>query len=159
MAQLTVGIGEWAIASGADDVIKTYALGSCLAVIITDVKIGITGLIHIALPDSSIDPEKAKRQPGYFADSGLPLMIEEMKKLGSVRANVRVKIAGGAAVMDAKGIFDIGKRNLLATKRILWNSSLGAIAEDTGGDISRTVSVNARDGETLISSGNRQWQI
>ena len=159
MAQLTVGIGEWAIASGTDDVIKTYALGSCLAVIITDVKIGITGLIHIALPDSSIDPEKAKRQPGYFADSGLPLMIEEMKKLGSVRANVRVKLAGGAAVMDAKGIFDIGKRNLLATKRILWNSSLGAIAEDTGGDISRTVSVNARDGETLISSGNRQWQI
>lgn len=159
MAQLTVGIGEWVIASGPDDVIKTYALGSCLAVIITDIKEGITGMIHIALPDSSIDPEKAKKQPGYFADSGLPLMIEEMKKLGSVRANIRVKLAGGAAVMDAKGIFDIGKRNLLATKRILWNSSLGAIAEDTGGDISRTVSVNARDGETLISSGNRQWQI
>ena len=159
MAQLTVGIGEWVVASGADDVIKTYALGSCLAVIITDVKIGLTGLIHIALPDSSIDPEKAKKQPGYFADSGLPLMIEEMKRRGSVRANVRVKLAGGAAVMDAKGIFDIGKRNLLATKRILWSSSLGAIAEDTGGDISRTVSVNARDGETLISSGNRQWQI
>lgn len=159
MAIHTVGIGEWIVASGPDDEIKTYALGSCLAVIITDVKIGLTGLIHIALPEASIDPDKAQKQPGYFADSGLTLMIEEMKTLGAIRANVRVKIAGGATVMDSKGIFDIGKRNLLAAKRILWKSSLGAIAEDTGGEISRTVSVRAQDGETVISSGNRQWQI
>jgi len=159
MGVFTVGIGEWVVASGADSMIKTYALGSCLAVIITDVKLGLTGMIHIALPDSSIDPDKAIKQPGYFADIGIPLMIEEMKKQGSIRANIRVKLAGGAAVMDSKGFFDIGKRNLLATKRILWKSSLGPIAEDTGGDISRTVSVRAIDGETLISSGNRQWQI
>ena len=99
MATHTVGIGEWIVASTPDDYIKTYALGSCIAVIITDVKLGLTGMIHIALPESSIDPDKARAQPGYFADSGLPLMIEEMKKLGAVRANVRVKIAGGAAVM------------------------------------------------------------
>ncbi len=159
MAVFTVGIGEWTVASGPEDLIKTYALGSCIAVIITDVKIGVTGLIHIALPEAAIDPEKAKRQPGYFADSGLPLMIEEMKSKGAARQHVRVKLAGGAAVMDSMGIFDIGKRNLLAAKRILWKSSLGAIAEDTGGEISRTVSVRALDGETTISSGNRQWQL
>jgi chemotaxis protein CheD len=159
MSILTVGIGEWAISSDLDDSIKTYALGSCIAVIILDVKLGMAGLIHIALPDSTIDPERARELPGYFADTGLPLMIEEMKKRGTVRAHVRVKIAGGAAVMDDKGIFDIGKRNLLAAKRILWKSSLGAVAEDTGGDISRTVTVRVRDGSTVISSGNKQWEI
>lgn len=159
MNTLTVGIGDWAVSANPEETIKTYALGSCIAVIIIDVKIGMAGLIHIALPDSSIDPDKAKSLPGYFADTGLPLMIEEMKRLGAVRAHVRVKIAGGAAVMDDKGIFDIGKRNLLAAKRILWKSSLGAIAEDTGGDISRTVTVRVIDGETIISSGNKQWQI
>lgn len=61
--------------------------------------------------------------------------------------------------MDDKGIFDIGKRNLLAAKRILWKSSLGAIAEDTGGEISRTVSVRVGDGETTISSGSKTWKI
>ncbi len=155
----TVGIGEWIVASDPEDQIKTYALGSCLAVIITDIKLGITGMIHIALPESSIDPEKAKVLPGYFADSGIPLMIEEMKKRGAIRANVRIKLAGGAAVMDSKGIFDIGKRNLLAAKKILWKSSLGAIAEDTGGEISRTVCVKVQNGETLITSGNKQWEI
>jgi len=159
MGNLTVGIGEWVVSREANDTIKTYALGSCLGVIIIDVKVCVVGLIHIALPDSSIDPEKAKVLPGYFADTGLPLMIEEMKRLGAVRANVRVKLAGGAAVMDNKGVFDIGKRNLLAAKRILWQSSLGAVAEDTGGEISRTVSVRVSDGETMISSGNRQWII
>ena len=159
MTIYTVGIGDWAIATAPDDILKTYALGSCLAVIITDVKLGITGMIHIALPDSAIDPVKAQNRPGYFADTGLALMIEEMKKHGSVRANVRVKLAGGAAVMDDKGIFDIGKRNILAAKRLLWKSSLGAIAEDTGGDISRTLTVRAIDGETTISSGNKEWQI
>lgn len=159
MSVVNVGIGEWAVVQNADDVIKTYALGSCIAVIIHDVKTGTVGMIHIALPESSIDPEKAKARPGYFADTGLPLMIEEMKRLGSLKPNVRVKIAGGASVMDDKGFFDIGKRNLLAAKKILWRSSLGAIAEDTGGEISRTVSVRAGDGETTISSGNQQWKI
>lgn len=159
MNTLNVGIGDWVVSTNPGDTIKTYALGSCIAVIILDVKIGMAGLIHIALPDSSIDPDKARKLPGYFADTGLPLMIEEMKSKGAVRAHVRIKIAGGATVMDDKGIFDIGKRNLLAAKRILWQSSLGAIAEDTGGEISRTVSVRVFDGETLISSGNKQWQL
>ena len=159
MSIINVGIGEWKISSEPGDIIKTYALGSCVAVIIQDVKLKSVGLIHIALPDSSIDPEKAHRMPGYFADTGLSTMIEEMKKKGSVRPNIRVKLVGGAAVMDDKGFFDIGKRNLLAVKKILWKSSLGAIAEDTGGEISRTVSVNVSDGDTLISSGKRQWKI
>lgn len=159
MGTLTVGIGEWAVSREKDDVIKTYALGSCIAVILLDVSVGIAALIHIALPESSIDAAKAASLPGYFADTGLPLMIEEMKSLGATRPHIRVKIAGGASVMDDKGIFDIGKRNLLAAKRILWKSSLGAIAEDTGGDISRTVSVRVGDGETTISSGSKTWKI
>ncbi len=159
MAAKTVGIGEWAVSNDPEDEIKTYALGSCVAVIIVDVKLLVVGLIHIALPDSAIDPERARRNPGYFADSGLPLMIEEMKGLGAVRQNVRVKLVGGASVMDDKGVFDIGKRNLLAAKRILWKSSLGAVAEDTGGEISRTVTVRVSDGSTVISSGQKKWEL
>lgn len=159
MSVHNVGIGEWVVSSDPADIIKTYALGSCLAVIIFDSKLGIAGMIHIALPDSSIDAAKAQSRPGYFADTGLPMMIEEMKKRGSVRAHIHVKLAGGASIMDDKGIFDIGKRNILAAKRILWKSSLGAVAEDTGGEISRTVTVRVGDAETTISSGQKEWKI
>lgn len=159
MSLINVGIGEWAVSADPADVIKTYALGSCVAVLIYDSKKHIAGMIHIALPDSTIDAEKAKKRPGYFADTGLPLMIEEMKKHGAERPHVCVKLAGGAAVIEDKGIFDIGKRNILAAKRILWKSSLGAIAEDTGGEISRTVTMNVCDGSSTISSGAKQWEL
>jgi chemotaxis protein CheD len=159
MAVLTVGIGEWAVSKNPEDVIKTYALGSCVAVIIYDVKTRVGGLIHVALPESMVDPERAKKQPGYFADSGLPLMIEEMKKLGATRSGVWVKLAGGASVMDSSGFFDIGKRNLLAVKRVLWKSSLGPLAEDTGGNSSRTVAFSLADGVVSLSSGPRKWEI
>ena len=154
-----VGIGEWAVSGDPAEEIKTFALGSCVAVVIYDTKRSIGGLIHIALPDSSIDPERGKLQPGYFADTGLPLMIEEMKRLGAERSGVWVKLAGGASIMDPVCLFDIGKRNVLAAKRILWRSSLGPLAEDTGGELSRTVSFHIAEGTTTISSGSRQWQI
>jgi chemotaxis protein CheD len=159
MSVRTVGIGEWVVSSETSDILKTYALGSCVAVLIYDAKLAIAGMIHIALPDSKVDAERARSLPGYFADTGLPIMIEEMKRRGAVRGHVWVKLAGGASVMDPGGFFDIGKRNILAAKRILWGSSLGPLAEDTGGELSRTVSLAVADGETTISSGQKTWTI
>lgn len=159
MSQKNIGIGEWIVSKGEADLLKTYALGSCVAVIIYDAKVRVAGLIHVALPESNVDPERARIQPGYFADTGLPRMIEEMKALGASRPNVWVKLAGGASVMDPGNYFDIGKRNILAVKRVLWKSSLGPIAEDTGGSISRTVSFSVADGEVTLSSGQKSWTI
>ncbi len=159
MGIINIGIGEWVVSSNKDDILKTYALGSCVAVLIYDKAIPLAAMIHIALPDSAIDPEKGHIKPGYFADTGLPLMIEELKKKGAMRANLWLKLAGGASVMDPNNLFDIGKRNILAAKRIMWKSSLGPIAEDTGGTISRTVAIKVVDGETQISSANKHWLL
>ena len=159
MSIRNIGIGEWIVSKAEDDVLKTYALGSCVAVLIYDSKLRIAGLIHVALPESSVDPERSRVQPGYFADSGLPQMIEEMKTLGASRSGVWVKLAGGASVMDPGNFFDIGKRNILAVKRVLWKSSLGPVAEDTGGNISRTVAFSVADGLVAISSGQKSWNI
>ena len=159
MGIINIGIGEWEVSSEPGDVLKTYALGSCVAVVVYDPALAVGGMIHIALPDSSVDRRKARELSGYFADTGLPLMIEEMKAKGATRAHVWVKLAGGASVMDPGGLFDIGKRNILAAKKILWRSSLGPVAEDTGGTQSRTVSLAVADGETVVSSGQRQWAL
>ncbi len=152
MDDLILGIGDWAVSSRPGDTLKTFALGSCVAVLIYDRVLKIAGMIHIALPESAVDPKKAETLPGYFADTGLPLMIEEMKKLGSVRRNVWVKLAGGATVGEAGEFFDIGRRNILMVKKILWKSSLGPVAEDTGGTLSRTVSFAVETGEITVTT-------
>jgi chemotaxis protein CheD len=62
--------------------------------------------------------------------------------------------------MDPNGTFNIGKRNVLAIKKLLWKYKLGAIAEDVGKDYSRTVSVNIQTGEVLVSSpGKGEWKL
>jgi chemotaxis protein CheD len=54
----------------------------------------------------------------------------------------------------------IGKRNILAVKKILWGYGLAPLAEDVGGSISRTVSVSVKTGEVTLSSPARgQWNL
>ena len=74
MNSLVVGIGEYCVSNDPDDIIKTFALGSCVAVIMYDKIKKIAGLIHIALPYSEISDEKREKLPGYFADSGFTLL-------------------------------------------------------------------------------------
>lgn len=156
MSQINVGIGELAVSKTKDQILKTFGLGSCVAIIALDPKARVVGLIHIALPDSSINPEKAVKQPGYFADTGIPYLLREMSKLGShpKGQGLIIKLIGGARVMDPNERFNIGKRNILAIKKILWSYNLAVVAEETGGSISRTVDVNAGNGRVTISQGS-----
>lgn len=159
MSQIHVGVGEYSVSSSEEDVIKTFALGSCVAVIMYDRVQKIAGLIHIALPDSSINSRKAESKPGYFVDTGLPVILKEMKKQNASMNNIWIKLVGGSNIMDEKHRFDIGKRNVLAIKKYLWKNRLGIVGEDTGGNICRTVRVSVSDGELLISYGKKTWVL
>jgi chemotaxis protein CheD len=159
MNLIEVGIGEFDVSSKSNSVIKTYALGSCVAVIIYDSVKKIGGMIHIALPDSEINKEKADRHPAYFANTGLPLLFKKMNDLGATRKNSWIKIAGGASVIKSCESFDIGKRNILAIRKILWNKKLGIKKDDVGGDFSRTVSLNVADGTVTLSNSGKKWNL
>lgn len=161
MATIYVGVGEYAATKSREDVIKTLALGSCVGVILLDPIAKVAGLLHVALPDSSISRKRVEERPGMFADTGIPCILKEMQKLGcALNAKMLVKLAGGARIMDPNNTFNIGKRNILAVKKILWKYKLGARSEDLGGTISRTVSVYLDNGKTTISSpGRGEWEL
>lgn len=154
-----IGIGHIKTSATPGDEIKTYALGSCVAVILYDKKTKIAGMIHIALPDSAVNTEKAQSLPGYFADTGLPLLLKEFKKLGGERKTTIIKIAGGSNIMDENKTFDIGKRNAIAVKRFLWKQGLGVMKEDIGGNISRTASIDIDTGKVILSNAKEKWEL
>ena len=119
-------------------------------------------MAHIALPDSTINKVKATEKPGYFADTAIPELLAQMAKLGCDKRGkgIIVKLCGGANVMDTNDTFQIGKRNALAIKKILWSFGMGAVAEDLGKNYSRTVSVSVGAGQvTLNSPGKPNWQL
>ena len=152
MSLVSVGIGDYHVSHNGDEELKAFALGSCVAVLMYDTVQKVAGLMHVALPDSTINPVKADQKPGYFADTGLRRLGQEMTARNATRATTWIKLAGGSNIMDAQSRFDIGKRNVLAIKKLLWKNQLGAVAEDVGGSHSRTVSISAATGEVVVSA-------
>jgi chemotaxis protein CheD len=71
-----------------------------------------------------------------------------------------VKLVGGASVIASSASFNIGKRNILTIKNLLGQHGMGPTAEDVGGHISRTVTVDVDTGRVVIAScGRDHWEI
>ena len=161
MAKIVLGIGEAAASNSQEDEIKTYALGSCVAIIMLDPKTRTVAMVHIALPESKIDLNKAKSLPGYFADTGVDHLLELMKAKGAtLHSGFITKLIGGANIMDTNDHFQIGKRNVNAIKKILWEKNLSVAAEDVGENHSRTITVDLKTGKVNVSSSDgREWRV
>ncbi|WP_073472954.1 chemotaxis protein CheD [Desulfatibacillum alkenivorans] len=162
MKKIFLGLGDMGATRTPGQELRTLALGSCVALIMMDPKARCIAMVHVVLPESSIDPARSQKKPGHFADTAVPALLGEMKKLGSdnVGKGMIIKLVGGANVMDPNNTFNIGKRNALAIKKALWKFGMGPRAEDIGGRISRSVSVDVDTGKVKITSPGRDgWEL
>jgi len=146
VTNVVVGMADCRVSTLADQVLITYALGSCIAVAIHDPVAGVGGLLHYMLPESAISPGKAGENPYMFADTGIPLLFRRAYECGAEKRRMVVRVAGGAQVMDREGVFNIGKRNYLALRKIFWKAGVLLQAEDVGGTASRTVRLEVGSG-------------
>jgi chemotaxis protein CheD len=160
MPNLVVGIADCQISNSPDQVLVTYALGSCIAVAIHDPVTGVGGLLHYMLPESNISPSKASENPFMFADTGIPLLFRRAYEFGAEKRRLVVRVAGGAQVMDSEGVFNIGKRNYLAMRKILWKAGVLLQGEDVGGTLSRTVRLEVGSGRFwLRGAGSAELEM
>ena len=155
--RIVIGIGEHAVAGDAGAVIVTHALGSCVAVCVYDPVVRVGGLLHFLLPDSRINPLRARQQPSTFADLGIPLLFQDLYKMGAVKSRCVVKLIGGADVssLQKAGSLDIGRRNQVAAKNILWRNGVLIKAERLGGSEPRNVILSVADGSVRVTSSNQ----
>ena len=137
MANFTIGIGDLKVCK-SPDILVTYALGSCVGVCLLDSATGVGGLSHIMLPDSTAGVNGAAT-PMKFADTAIPMLIQQMEALGAVRSRLKAKIAGGATMFaTTNDKFNIGERNISAVKAILNKEHIPIVAEDVGLNYGRT---------------------
>ncbi|MBD3241639.1 MAG: chemotaxis protein CheD [Chitinivibrionales bacterium] len=151
-----VGISEMRVSGNCNEVLVTYSLGSCVGLTLYDPKLRLGGLIHCMLPLASVDPEKARMQPGMFVDSGVTRLLQRMLDRGASRRRLIAKVAGGAAPLDERGHFRIGERNYATVRKLLWRNDILIDAEDVGGNAARSMYLHIADGRTLIRK-NREW--
>lgn len=145
-----VNIGDYKVAQG-DFVLEVNGLGSCVGVLLYDKVKKIAGLAHIMLPSSSI----AKGDVNFkkFADTGIKMMLEDMKKLNS---SIFVSaIAGGACMFETQikdEILKIGEKNVEAVRKILNELKIPIIVEEVGGKFGRTLRFEVITGKLFIKT-------
>lgn len=156
----TVGVADMKIAVEADDVLVTHALGSCLGLAVYDPHARVGGMLHVMLPDSSINAEKAQSNPSMFVDTGVPHFFRQLYQHGASKERLIVKVAGGAAVKSGgEDRFNIGKRNYTMLKKLFWKNGILIAAEDVGGSSPRTMYMEIASGRVWISTGGTEVDL
>lgn len=150
---IKVGMTDLKVAR-SPDVLQTCGLGSCIGICLWDSLTKIGGLAHIMLPSST---QCKPGNPAKFADTAIPLLIEEMRKQGADKSRLTAKIAGGAqmfAFYSSNDIMKIGERNAEAVKKGLETVRIRIIAEDTGGNFGRTIELYTENGSLYVRTLN-----
>jgi chemotaxis protein CheD len=152
--EITVRMGELAASRGADDVLVTIGLGSCIGLALVDAGRRVAGLAHVVLPASA---SPAAAEPGKFADLAVPALLAEVLILGAQRARLEAVLVGGAqmfsfAATSSGARMDIGARNEAAVRDALDAERIPVRAAATRGGNGRTVRVHVGEGRVTAKT-------
>ncbi|MBN1403461.1 MAG: chemotaxis protein CheD [Opitutales bacterium] len=159
--RVVVGVGDMAVSNNANVTISTYALGSCVGIVALDPMAQVGGMLHIMLPDSTLTPEKAAKQPSMFADTGMRAFMRALYGLKADRRRMRLFLAGGANVLSGSDFFKIGERNITAVRAFIQRERLSVVSEELGGLNNRTLHFKIKDGivEMKLPSGLKHIRL
>ena len=149
---VVVGVADAAASNDPSADLVTHSLGSCIGLVLHDPVVRVGALLHAMLPESQLDPERARHNPCMFVDSGIEKALEMFARIGGLAARASIKVAGGAQMLDEKGVFRIGERNFRAVQQSLARLGLTLRAWEVGGVISRTLRLNIATGEVTLHS-------
>jgi chemotaxis protein CheD len=158
-AKHTIGISDMKFSNNPGDVLVTHALGSCIGIAIYDPVHVVGGMIHYMLPMSSIDKDKAAKNPLMFGDTGIPLLFQEIYKYGSIKSDLRIVMAGGANIFQNTEFFDIGNRNITIARKLFWKNNVMISAENIGGNIPRTLYLEIGSGRAWFTSNSTSYEL
>ena len=152
LQRVIVGVGDLAVSNDVENVLSTYALGSCVGVVAFDPLARAGGILHLMLPDSAISPDKAARQPAMFVDTGLVLFFRALKGVRAERASLQLLVAGGANVLCGSDPYRIGERNSRATQEFLLKQGYRVCHTVVGGGVNRALHLEMATGTVTLKT-------
>ncbi len=148
-----IGLAEYRVCNRPVTYV-TYALGTCIGVTIYDPIAKVGGMLHVMLPDSATNREKARARPGMFVDTGIPRLFRAAYKLGAKKSRLIVRAAGGNDVRGSKP-FHIGAANVAALRKIFWKNGVLLESHSFGGSVPRTLTMSLTSGSVLMRTEGR----
>ena len=155
---IRITMGDLCVSNQPEDVLVTYALGSCIAVIVHDLPARTGGMAHVQFPSLDLIGQKSE---GCWssADRAVPELLQRAYAAGASKRTLRILLAGGATVMDSENVFQIGKKNYVAIEQILRENGLEVSAETVGGSAWRTVRLEIGSGRVEIQTANGRQEL
>ncbi len=152
---IIVGVSDLRVSNDPAETIITYSLGSCIGVAAFDPSAKVGGLLHYQLPSAALHADRATSNPNMFADSGFANLLTMIEKIGGNRKRLKIGIAGAAQMLNDANVFDIGRRNHTAIRKILWQQGMLISGEQIGGKTPRTLSLKIADGSIMVKADNQ----
>lgn len=156
---IRVGIADMNICK-APDKITTIGLGSCIGVVLYDSRKKVAGLVHIMLPDST--KIKQNQNKLKFADSGIKILVDELKDMGIDKNSLKAKIAGGAKMFSfsaSSEMGSIGDKNIAAVRDVLKELGIKLVSEDVGLNYGRTIVFDPETEELTVIKAGKQTNV
>ncbi len=147
-----VGIGEYVVSGYQNDILKTFALASCVGITIYDPVNKVLAMAHIVLPDSKILGVKPVDNPAYYVNTAVPLLFSKLCPDYKQRKDeLEIKIYGGANSIRETDSFKVGLRNLEMLKSKLKEKGMRVSYSDIGGTVSRSLTAYVASGLVRVN--------
>ncbi|MDB5433368.1 MAG: chemotaxis protein CheD [Caulobacter sp.] len=127
--------GEHAV-SRDPEVAMTTILGSCVAACIYDAELGVGGMNHFLLAETS-DGARMEEEVMRYGAYAMEVLINDLMKLGARRDRLEAKLFGGAKMFDA--LNDVGSANASFARRFLEDEGIRVSGASLGGRLARRV--------------------
>ena len=133
------------------EVLTCVGLGSCVGLVLYDAVTKTGGMAHIMLPRCG--QSRGPSRPGKFADSAVEVLLKTMERRGASKRHLLAKLFGGANMFPAvqsDTLVHVGQRNLEAVREDLTQRRIPIVAEETGGQMGRTILFDTQDGRVHV---------
>jgi len=136
-----------------DDELITTVLGSCVSACIRDAVVGIGGMNHFMLPETSQSRLRSRDESVVgtalrYGNYAMEHLINTILQYGGKRKNLEVKLFGGGKIIATLG--DVGSRNIQFVLDYVDTEALKLISQDLGDIYPRKVNFFPKSGRVRM---------
>jgi chemotaxis protein CheD len=152
---IDVNTGEVKV-SCAGDVLRSLALGSCIAVVAYDPLSGRGGIAHIMLPGST--PKKSRLASTFYAADAISQMFKYFTDEGINVRDIEVFLVGAANVLE-RDDDKICQANIDSVLQIMKKYGIKVSSCSLGGTERKRVYLDTASGSVFYSQGDKSDKI
>jgi chemotaxis protein CheD len=139
-------------------------LGSCLAVVFHNARLGISAICHAQLAEEKMHEytcsdycphpcfmEAPESNRFKYVTCALRYMYEQFTRLGIISNEIHVKLFGGASMFPAhQKMKSVGEENIEVAQKMIQAFNLQLVSMNIGGTSGRTLYFYSDTGEVLL---------